>query len=366
MTLCRSARPAVRLAAACAGARRRPAARWPRSAGGRSPHSASISRSAGTTSPRASTSRARTARCRGPPRSRGSPSLPPSRRGAVSSPSTRRSAAAESVAPSHPHAGGTGTPLHPRPRLPHPFRVGSPCRPGPRGVQPARLVGERTAVRCCRRISRPAGTADPGVSRGSCPRSACEARSVRRSDGPRATDRHRDPYKLLPAVPALPDSQVRATIRRAGRLAEEFVAAGGNSSPHLRWEGFPDAAPAASSSPASTPTPRRRAASGTGPCQHRRRRPPSCPAEPAPRTVGPAVRRRPDPARHGRSGYLARRPHPVTSPTETSRGARRRRRPPGRDRLDPDGRSRSTSRSTRLPAPELVATYDDPVPEPPH
>ena len=67
-----------------------------------SPHRASISRSAGTTSPRARTSRPRTARCRGPPRSMGSPSLllPLSVRRAVISPRTPiRSVASDPATP---------------------------------------------------------------------------------------------------------------------------------------------------------------------------------------------------------------------------------------------------------------------------
>jgi Raf kinase inhibitor-like YbhB/YbcL family protein len=46
-----------------------------------------------------------------------------------------------------------------------------------------------------------------------------------------------DPYELLPRVPGF--TVASDDIVHGERLPEEFVAAAGNTSPQLRWEGFP-------------------------------------------------------------------------------------------------------------------------------
>lgn len=46
-----------------------------------------------------------------------------------------------------------------------------------------------------------------------------------------------DPYASLPPVPTF--SLTSEDITEGGELTQEFVASGGNDSPHLTWSGFP-------------------------------------------------------------------------------------------------------------------------------
>ncbi|MDO5700383.1 MAG: YbhB/YbcL family Raf kinase inhibitor-like protein [Bowdeniella nasicola] len=47
-----------------------------------------------------------------------------------------------------------------------------------------------------------------------------------------------DPYEMLPEVPAF--QLTSSDLRDGGELPDAQVAAGGNTSPHLSWSGFPE------------------------------------------------------------------------------------------------------------------------------